>query len=297
MKVRLAVLGAIAVLGFCVQPAKAAEASPPAFEIERSAVHTIESPAAKRRYGIFVKTPPGYDDPANAGRRYPVIYMTDGPYTFQVASGISRLLFSQKKMEEFILVGIGYAEGESGTASRNRDLTPWTNPNNPGIGGAAAFLKFIRTDAMPELERLYRIDPARRTLAGQSYGGLFGLWVALTEPELFSSYILTSPSIWYARKALLELEARYAAKNKDMRAAIYFAIGSFETVNPASDDPRYLATNDMVGDQQEMAKRLQSRNYPGLRVRSDVIEGTVHETTFPVGLIHALHWLFPYLGK
>ncbi len=48
---------------------------------------------------------------------------------------------------------------------------------------------------MPLVEKIYRIDAQRRTLAGQSCGGLFGLWVMLNEPELFQNYILTSTSL------------------------------------------------------------------------------------------------------
>jgi len=284
-------------LGFSVlcRPAPAEEAPQP-FQIDRSAVHTLAASGSKRQYPVTVVTPPGYARPENADRRYPVIYLTDAPYTVQVTAGVSRLLFSQKKMEEFIIVGIGYAVGEPGTPARNRDLTPWANANYPGTGGAPAFLDFIVNDAMPEMERRYRIDPARRTLAGQSYGGLFGLWTLLTRPGLFESYILTSPSIWFARQALLDLEAAAAKRSQALTGRVYFATGGFETINRASDDPRYYTKVDMVADQRQMADRLRDRAYPGLQVRADVIEGTVHETTFPVGLVHALHWLFPYLG-
>ncbi|MBW3558590.1 MAG: hypothetical protein KY449_02305, partial [Proteobacteria bacterium] len=35
----------------------------PAFQIERSAVHTLRSARLGRTYEVFVKTPPGYDKP------------------------------------------------------------------------------------------------------------------------------------------------------------------------------------------------------------------------------------------
>lgn len=149
--------------------------APPAFEVERSAVHTLTATNSQRRYELYVKLPPGYDAPENLLRRYPVLWLNDGPYTFQVASGVSRVPFSQQLFEEFILVGVSYAQGEMPADSRRRDLTPTAVARYPGSGGARAYLDFLRAQAIPFVERTYRVDPARRTLAGQSYGGLFGL--------------------------------------------------------------------------------------------------------------------------
>ena len=261
----------------------AAAQEPPPYQIERSAVLGIDSALLQRRYEVYVKLPPGYDRPENAGKRYPVLYLTDGPYTFQVASGVSRLTHSQKSLEEFILVGLSRAVGGDEQDSRRRDYTPWRNPSIQGeTGGAPAYLRHLKAEVLPMVEQRYRVDPKRRVLVGQSYGALFGMWVALTEPELFGAYILTSTSIWFADKALLTLEAEHAAKRKDLKADIYLAVGGLER-----------GRVDMVADQAELAKRLKSRKYPGLRLRADTIEGTVHETTFPVGLVHALMWLFP----
>ncbi len=260
----------------------------PAFQIERSAVLSLRSARLGRTYEVYVKTPPGYDKPENAGRRYPVIYLTDGPYTFQVASGMTRMPFNQGKLGEFILVGLAYAQGEDAMVSRRRDYTPYTNAAySEPTGGAAAYLGHLETEVMPLVEGRYRIDSGRRILSGQSFGGLFGLWVALTRPELFSSYVLTSPSIWWADHALLKTEAGYAAAHKDLPATIYLATGSLERPGGCAG-----CKNDMVGDQAELVRRLQARNYPGLRIRNDVVPGTIHEMTYPVGLAHALQWLF-----
>ena len=127
-----------------------------------------------------------------------------------------------------------------------------------------------------------------------SFGGLFGLWVALTRPDLFNAYILTSPSIWWLERALLQTETDYAARHKDLKATIYLATGSLERPGPCP-----ACKHDMVADQQELVRRLRSRKYPGLRIKAEVVEGTIHELTFPVGLAHALQWMFydPETGR
>lgn len=277
---------------FLTMPAVHAQEALPTYQVERTSVHTVTSGQSGRTYELYVKLPPGYADPKNAGRRYGVLYLTDGDYTFQVASGITRLAHNLKRLEEFILVGLPTAKGEDGMNSRRRDLTPWTDPDLSGVsGGAPAYLDFLVKQAMPLVEKTYRIDPARRTLVGQSYGGLFGLWVLFTQPQHFSSYILTSPSIWFKEYALRALEADYARTHKDLKAKVYMTTGSFEAAKPG--DKRYNQSRDMVADQQDMAKRLRARKYPGLQVTSEVSPGTYHETTFPVGLIQGLQWLYP----
>jgi len=274
-----------------VEQTGAAKAEAPApFQVERSAVYPVKSTVLNRGYEVYVKTPPGYDAPENAGRRYPVINLTDGPYTFQVASGVTRVPFNQGLLQEFILVGVSYGEGEEPADSRSRDLTPWVDPaiKRP-TGGAPDYLKFLKSEVLPLVEQRYRIDAAQRTLSGQSYGALFGLWVAMTEPELFSNYILTSPSIWFAKRSILETEAAFAGKHKDLKARIYMATGERE--HPGEGGCRSCKT-DMVADQQNVVKLLESRNYPGLELRTDVIRGAYHETTYPVGLLNGLQWFY-----
>lgn len=269
-----------------VKPAAQADDAP--FTVPGGTVHTLPPSAQGRVYQVYVKTPFGYDAPENAGRRWPVIYLNDGPYTFQVASGVTHLPYRFDRWEQAILVGISYAKGDDGMVSRRRDMTPWRDPGLPSpSGGAPQYLAFIKGQVLPFVESRYRADPRRRTLAGQSYGGLFGAWVAVTEPELFDSYILTSPSLWYDHHQMIKAEAAYAAGHKDLKARIYLATGELEHPRPGGD------AEDMVGDQRAFAKTLRGRGYPGLKIRDEIIDGTVHETTFPVGLVHGLQWLFP----
>ena len=259
------------------------------FEIENSAVIPIRAKASGRDYEIFVKTPPGYDKPENASRRYPVIYLTDGPYTFQVASGLSRVPFSQGLFNEFVIVGLSWAKGDPPADSRRRDLTPWRDPEIKGeTGGGPAYFAFLKDEVMPLVEGRYRLDPESRTLAGQSYGGLFGLWVLFHAPETFQNYILTSSSIWFADKQALKDEAAYATGHKDLRAKVYLAVGSREHPGPQCRG----CDRDMVADQALLATALKSRNYPGLTVRTSLAEDGFHETTFPIGLMRGMQWLY-----
>lgn len=276
-------------------PTKVFSAALPPFHIERSAVHTITSGKLGRTYDLYVKLPPGYGKPENAQHKYPVLYLTDGPYTFQVASGVTRVPFNHGTFEDFILVGLSYAQGDDPAVSRERDLTPLVdrrNKPNP-TGGAPAYLDFVRDEAIPLIETTYRADPRRRSLVGQSYGGLFGIWVMFKEPELFQNYILTSASLWYNGKAMFDAEAAYAKTHADLKANLYMAIGSTEYPGGCGDAPSQCPDgSNMVAQQAEMLKRLASRKYKSLKLHGKVVEGAFHTTTFPVGLLWALQEVF-----
>lgn len=276
-------------------PTTTPSSSPSPFQIERSAVHTVESAKLRRSYDLYVKLPPGYEKPENSRRTYPVLYLTDGPYTFQVASGVTRVPFNHGTFEDFILVGLSYAHGDDPVLSRERDLTPLVDRRNKPTptGGAPAYLEFIRDEAIPLIERTYRADPRRRSLAGQSYGGLFGIWVMFKQPELFQNYILTSASLWYNQKAMFDAEAAYAKSHTDLKANLYMAIGSTEHPGGCGDAPSQCPDGaNMVAQQAQMLKRLASRKYKNLTLHGKVVDGAFHTTTFPVGLLWALQDIF-----
>jgi len=267
--------------------ASATASEAPAYSVPRSAVHAVSSGA--RSYNLFVSTPPGYASPENAERRYPVIYLNDGELFFLASAGEPLLSYYNKVLEETIVVGISYAVGENPLASRQLDLTPavdasFTNPT----GGAAEYFSMIKNEIIPLVEKSYRADPDRRTLAGHSLGGTFGAYVLLTEPEIFANYIIVSPALWYAGHSIAGLEASYAAAHDVLPARVYMAVGDLE--GPKGG----LKAIDMVNNEVAFAARMKSRNYKGFVLRDEVLDGGVnHATAFPLAYLRALEWLFP----
>lgn len=262
--------------------------SPLTFSIPNTTIHTLHSTFLGRSYDLFIKTPVGYEDAKNANLTYPVIYLNDGPYTFQVASGVTHLpMGGPHKFERAILVGISFAHGEGGMHSRVRDLTPVFDPSwtRYETGGASDYFAFIANEVIPFVETKFRADPKKRTLSGQSLGGSFGAWAMLTHQNIFSSYILTSPSLWFKDRYVFEVEAQYAQRNKDLNAKVYFAIGQRETT---ADGNRYPMVEQLL----EFTEVLQARGYPNLNLMVEVIPGAIHETTFPQGFTRGMHWIY-----
>lgn len=276
-----------ALLGFAAQSAFAVAGDFPPYAVPRSAVHEIS--AGDRVYRLYVATPPGYSSPENAARKYPVVYLNDGELFFLAAAGEPLLSYYNRTIAETILVGVSYAVGEDPIASRQRDYTPVRDDAISHVtGGAKEYLDVFKTAIIPAIESEYRTDPSRRILAGHSFGALFGLYALFAEPDLFSDYILISPSLWYASHALAGIEARYAAAHSDLEARVYLAAGDLE--GPAGG----LKAIDMVNDENAFASRLRSRNYQGLILRDEVLgPGVNHSTAFTHAYLRALEWMSP----
>lgn len=256
-------------------------------------VWTVPDPVSGRDYEVFVSLPASYE--AEPQRRYPVLYVTDADYAFPILRQIARRVnLNGPVIEEFILVGLSYSRGDTGGVSRNRDYTPTPNgPRNASAavhGGGAAYQTYLKTEAIPFIENRFRANPARRILLGHSYGGLLGAQILFTDPGLFQAYVLGSPSFWFDRRHIMTLEAEYARTHRNLPADVFMYIGSYEVPGAS---PRNTGSTDMVADVQTMERVLKSRGYPGLRVRSTILDEEDHLTVAPVGFTRALLAVLP----
>lgn len=267
-----------------------------AYEIIGSEVWDVADPVSGRTYQVFVALPPSYAK--SPERRYPVLYVTDAGYGFPVIGQIGRRLNGGgQKVEEFIMVGLSYAVGEEGMPSRRRDYTPTPAgahdaPRDAVHGKGEAYISYLRTQVFPFVGMKYRGDEARRLFLGHSYGGLLGTQILLTEPEMFSGYILGSPSLWYDHNIMEELEREYAKIHRDLRASVYMYVGEYE--DKKAGDPRYAKRYNMASDARKLERALSSRGYPSLRIKLEVLNDEDHLSVAPRGFTHGLKFL---LGK
>lgn len=286
------------------EPAPSAETRP--YPMTNTQVIRIPAPALGRDYEYVVTLPFGYD--ASPDRKYPVLMYTDAPQSINLITGMHRRLRSgERGLQDAIIVGLGYAVGDTGEYSRRRDYTPTAHgdidarSDMPGravaYGEAEAYRQHLKTDVFAELERRFRIDPARRIYLGHSYGGLFGTHVLLTDPTMFEKYVLISPSLWYDRRLMIARERGYAMSHKDMPAQVYFMIGGEETVPDPDTEPHSASRMKMVEDMDEMVRNLSARNYPGLSVQQTVFPGEDHGSVYVPAVRAGLEWALPGSGK
>ena len=292
--------GAAALLLACVAaPARPDAAAP--YVLKDTEVHTLHAAHLDRDYEIDVALPPSYA--SSPDRKYPVVFVTDAPYAFPLARAIAaRVGGHSKAMPEFILVGLGYAKGDTPEYSRRRDYTPSPNGDKDAVsdmpgravafGQAEGYRRFVADEVFPFVAAHWRADMSRRIFAGHSYGSLWGAHVLSTAPEMFSGYVLGSPSLWFDHRLPFAQEKAYAAAHKDLRADVYLGAGAFEAFAPRSapHDPRYATEVDMVGDARAFAQALASHRYASLRVRTDVIADENHLTVAPTLITRGLEW-------
>lgn len=174
-------------------PAASVPADVYAGTVERN--KAIASRATGITYPYHVYLPAGY---ATSGKRYPVIYATDGQWNFR---SFSRMLDQRGKA--MILVGI-----EQGGPEPDRRAVDYT------VDGAPAYIRFLREELVPVIEATYRTSPSR-TFAGTSYGGLLGSLMlgseAVTTP-FFRNYLLFDGAFWaQTANSIQAEEARFAA--------------------------------------------------------------------------------------
>lgn len=302
MKAMTLALAATLILAACSEPTWSQASAPVEtegrpYELAGTQVWTVPDPVSGRSYEVFVGLPASYGK--EPGRRYPVVYVTDAPYAFPLIGSISRRVGAGGEgLEDFILVGLSYAEGDDPMKSRRRDYTftpngPSSSPKEHVHGGGAAYADYVRTQVLPFVEGRFRTDPKRRVYMGHSYGGLLGAHFLFTRPTTFSHYILGSPSLWFDKRHMFDVEQRYAATHKDLPANVFLYIGAFETVKPG--DARYVDT-DMVGDTRRFEQVLKARGYPGLTITSTVIDGEDHLTVFPSGFTRGIKRALPPKG-
>ena len=264
------------------------------YELLGSQVHDVPDPVSGIAYQVFIALPPSYgEDPA---RRYPVVYVTDADYGFPVLRAVGRRMNGAgPRVEEFILVGLSYGKGEDPMASRRRDYTPTAKgasdaPDGAVHGQSLRYRDYLRTAVLPFVESRFRAAEDRRIFVGHSYGGLLGAQILMTEPGMFSGYVLGSPSFWYDRKHLLREGPELLGKLGAIEADVYMYVGEFEAQRVG--DKRYQQEVDMVADNAAFAALLRSRGFAGLRFSADVLADEDHLSVAPrgftKGLLHTL---------
>ncbi|HEV2598169.1 alpha/beta hydrolase [Sphingopyxis sp.] len=256
-------------------------------------VWDVPDPASGRDYQVFVSLPASYaKEPA---RRYPVLYVTDADYAFPLVRQIARRLNVERpQLRDFILVGLSYAKGDDPVQSRRRDYTPTARGPSDAPAGAvhgegAAYQDYLRDRVLPFVAGRYRTDPAQKLFLGHSYGALLGTQILFTDPAMFDGYILGSPSLWYDKKHMFAVEKTYAAAHRDLPAKVYVYTGEYEGMRPG--DARYNQTVDLVGDSRTLVATLEGRGYPGLAIRSDVLNDEDHVSVAPRGFTKGLQYL------
>lgn len=249
------------------------------YEISRSSVIELTEPSSKRVYSVYIQLPKSYQNKPD--KTYPVIYLTDAPYTFPIVAGATRFPMNSGKMQQAIIVAIGYEKGSIGSASRIRDYTPTLAKDwKKQTGNAKGHIQFLQSTVFPFIEKNYRASNTNRIYIGNSLGGLFGATILLTVPDLFSHYIIGSSSVWFDNNALLALKVN----KPKLPIRVYISVGSMET-------PAFGEGQNMVGGAKQLTQKINALKSYNIELKSVVIDGANHATAFPTTAIQGLDWV------
>jgi len=180
----------------------------------------------------WVHLPESYRDARYAPRPYPVMYLLDGDSSFHVATGtvhfMSEGLTGSIQIPELIVVAVPNTD-------RTRDLTPThtiqrpegDDPSLKNSGGGDAFLRFLKEELLPEIDRTYRTAPYR-IIVGHSFGALLALHALQREPDLFQGYIAIDPSVFWDDEVLVRRAANGLKSGNGRPRAVYLSLsGSY----------------------------------------------------------------------
>jgi predicted alpha/beta superfamily hydrolase len=252
-------------------------------------------------YRLDIALPSNY---ARSERAYPVVYLTDGDVDglFPMVRCIAEGLSAGWMIPKLILVGIGY-EAEKWNRRghyRERDFLPTdasareasrrqaTTRIGAPRGQAAASLRFIREELQPFINAHYRTLPNDSTYMGTSYGGLFGLYTLFHQPGTFQRYVIGSPAIHHDDRVILTHEEAYASQHTDLAARVFLAVGGREEL----DDPLIEPTFQFVTNLEHLATTLRGRDYPSLRLTTQVFEDETHVSVVPALYSRGLREVF-----
>jgi predicted alpha/beta superfamily hydrolase len=254
--------------------------SPRQVELAGTQLLTIHSSVVGRDYDMYINLPRNYHDTT---RSFPVLYLLDGQYDFPLVNGIYGDLYYDGFLPDLITVGITWGgEHPNYDSLRTRDFTPTSITQVPYTGNAPKFLAFIKGELIPYIDSNFRTNKKDRALMGSSLGGLFTLYTMFHETELFSRYVLTSPSLTWDNNVLNSYEESYHTLHARLPARLFMAVSALE------------GSEAMFG---KFVDRLKSRNYQELQIHTRVLEGMGHAGSKPEGYTRGLQSIFARPSK
>lgn len=253
-------------------------------------LHEFRSLVFRNTRFLRVWLPPGYDDPENAARRYPVFYLNDGQNLFEPATSFNGVewqvdetsdrLIREGVVPPLIVVGLDNA-GED----RIREYMPHRSlqPVIMRVRGSR-YPVFLIKEVMPFVARNYRVasGPQNTGLGGSSLGALIALYTAIIRPGVFGQLLLESPSLWASNRQIIK-ESRQVKKWPER---IVLATGTAEAGRADRD-------RSMVDDVRELSAILRRAGMDDKRLLVKIDEGaTHHESAWARRFPQALSFLF-----
>jgi predicted alpha/beta superfamily hydrolase len=262
-------------------------------DIRRLQVQGGAGRASGMQRDLLVWLPPGYDDAANAGRSYPVLYLMDGQNVFSAPPGLpaewsvdetAQRLVEAGRVEPLIIVAVPHAGMYRGDEYLPFGRVPGMQPHG------AEFVSWLRSEVMPRVERAFRVraGAASTGIGGASLGGAISLYASAEHPDVFGRVLIESLPLLSdggeAPRAYVDAIGRWPER-------VYVGMGAEETGSSPRDERRnaqYRAWAEDLGRRLEKAGLGDDRRLVVIGAGQHHTEGAWAQR-FPA----ALEFLFP----
>lgn len=246
---------------------------------------------------ISVYIPKSYKE--NSNKKYPVIYLLDGPSHFHSLAGMVRQLSSingNTVLPEMIVVGIT-------NTNRSRDLTPthvdidfFTNDSiRYSSGGGTKFLDFIDKELIPYVEKKYPAN-SYRTIIGHSFGGLTVIDALINRKDLFSNYLAIDPSLWWDNMNFKNAADSVLTNGKFKDKSLFLAISN--TISPEMDIKEVQVDTSKktahIRSELELSKSIEKNSENKLKFRWKYYEDETHGSVPLIAEYDGLKYLFKW---
>lgn len=204
-----------------------------AFRIESEGVAYVDIRASESGdvYRVFLDIP---EEPAPEGG-FPVLYLLDGNWYFEIARATSELLTAVGDMPPTVIAGIGYPDGDEARFRRVRDFTGEAEHAIPEPmaewniqpGGRDAFTSFLLDDLPAVVADRVPVNPHCKALIGHSLGGLFALDLLFRRAGAFNDFAIGDASVWWDRYAVMDGAPAFLEDPlRELEGALFFALST-----------------------------------------------------------------------
>lgn len=239
-------------------------------------IKTIKSEVLNEDRILNIYLPLNYD----TAKAYPVIYLLDGTINedFLHIVGLVQFFNLQFQMPDFIIVGIANVD-------RKRDFTFHTDLEDlqkdfPTTGHSDVFIQFIKNELQPFITSTYKTD-GTKFIIGQSLGGLLASEILLKDPDLFTHYLIVSPSLWWDNESMLNNANTLLENQSENTLYVYIAVGKGE--------PKI-----MKREASGLKKALEKSDNKNLSLTYNLMADENHATILHNAIYDAFLNLYPY---
>lgn len=257
--------------------------------------HTITSNLMGKDYQLYISFPKNYSTKDTIS--YPVLYVLDGRYAFSSIKGTKDALdLFGNEIEDVIIVGIGsglnlpswfinrtydYTTSIDTVSDRNMEKQFGLPEGTLKSGGADEFLKCIKTEIIPFVEKHYKTN-SDRGIAGHSLGGLFSAYCLIISDGYFTRFGISSPSLWWNKEKLLNKAISQFTTNEsfDIPATkVFISVG--ENEGPS-----------MVPVMEKLKSSLETADYENIDLNWQIFDGESHLSVLPASISKTITTLY-----